>query len=79
MERGRDRALQEDTGDVGEVLNGEDGKAIVSNDDWDGREANQEAVLEGLFPHELIETFKVLGLNIASSSLFTEEVICDKV
>lgn len=71
--------MQKDTRDVGQVLDGEHGEAIVSYDDRDRREANQETVLEWLLPHQLIETFEIFGLNVASSCFLTEKVICDEV
>ena len=46
--------MEEDTRYVSEILNGEHGKAIVSDDNWDGREADQETILEWLFSYEFI-------------------------
>jgi hypothetical protein len=43
--------LQKDTRYISEILNGEHGKAIVSDDYWDGREADQETVLERLLSY----------------------------
>lgn len=51
MERRGDRALKKDTGYVGEVLNGEDGKAIIPDNYWNGGEADQETILERLLSY----------------------------
>jgi hypothetical protein len=71
--------LKKYTGYVSEVLHGEDGKAIVTDNYWNGGEPDQETILEWLLSYQLIKTFKVLRLYVAFSRFLTEEVIGNKV